>query len=54
MQNTNWAEAHAECELVGGFMAEPKSRELADLLVNIHPLYKSRAMCSLHPLTLLF
>ena len=30
----NWAEAHLACEAVGGFMAEPKTKQLADQLVS--------------------
>ena len=35
-QTTNWADAHKECEIEGGFLAEPKTKELADLLVSIN------------------
>merc|ERR1711953_197188 len=31
----NWAEAHLTCEAVGGFMAEPKTKELADQLATL-------------------
>ena len=34
IQTTNWADAHKECEIEGGFLAEPKTKELSDLLVS--------------------
>jgi len=34
-QTGNWAEGHLACEAVGGFMAEPKSKQLADQLASL-------------------
>jgi len=31
----SWMAAHNECELQGGFLAEPKTKQLADILVSI-------------------
>jgi len=34
-QAGNWAEAHLACEAVGGFMAEPKTQQLAEQLASL-------------------
>ena len=30
----SWMAAHNECEVQGGFLAEPKTKQLADILVR--------------------
>merc|ERR1712212_24567 len=46
-QAGNWAEAHLACEAVGGFMAEPKTKQLADQLASL-ALATLNQGCKLH------
>ena len=33
----SWVAAHNECEVQGGFLAEPRTHQLADILVSGRP-----------------